>query len=361
MLKKLDATLSGMLDNGYLFNEKQKRDRSDIVFLLVTLLIIDLVDGIASALYFRRTEVLISVTALPLFVLGMLLIVGRIRKAENARLLAALCLIMNIWLQFILGAEFINYTTMLLYPIAVCYFLGNSYALKYLPLMFVNILICMGAWGSVIEESGNSDIYPQIFAGFICSCLLGFSIGYIHERSFSALVMFADKVSTNAHIDPLTRMLTRRAFGERFAQQLEEQALMGKPLFIIMCDIDHFKKVNDTYGHQMGDDVLKHVSGILSKYAVGRDVCFRWGGEEFLMFLHERSMQKAIDATQRIRVVLEHTPFLSVTAGVIRVTMSFGLHQYDPCLSMEKNISVADGYMYAAKHNGRNMVLYNEN
>jgi diguanylate cyclase (GGDEF)-like protein len=173
--------------------------------------------------------------------------------------------------------------------------------------------------------------------------------------------MFTDKVATSAHIDPLTRMLTRRAFAERYAKSLEEQGVLGKPLFIIMCDIDFFKRVNDTYGHQTGDDVLKHVSGILSKYAVGRDVCFRWGGEEFLMFLHERSMQKAIDAANRIRVVLEYTPFLSATAGVIKVTMSFGLHQYDRDLSMEKNISVADGYLYAAKHNGRNRVEHGSN
>lgn len=356
--ERIKKTLDGMLDSSYLFNEDRKRVRVNVKFLIVLLIISDLVNGIASMLAHGPSNSWFG-AVIPV-VLGALVFIGaeKTRSTIKTGTLVWAYILLNIWIQFIFYGALMNYQLLLIYPLAVCFFMGNSFGIKFLPVLFVNILICMWGWSKALElfSDGKPYIFFQFIVSFICSCVFAFAMEYIHSRNFTHLTSLTNQITDNSYTDPLTRLLTRRGFNERFSSQLEEQAVMGKSLFVIMCDIDHFKSVNDNYGHQTGDDVLKHVSGILSKYAVGKDLCFRWGGEEFLIFLHEKSLQKAIDATNRIRVVLEYTPFLSSTAGVIKVTMSFGLHQYDTTMSMDKNISVADGYLYAAKHNGRNRV-----
>ena len=359
MFEKINKMLEGMLDTAYLFNEDHKQIRVNVKLLMILLIAVDVVDGIVSLMAHGPANVWFGVIGSLGLGVAAFWITSKMRPPGRALPIIGLYILLNIWIQFIFYGPHINYLLFLIYPIVVCFFLSNSFGIKFIPILFINLLICTLSFRSSIHLFSNDNpyIYLQFIVSFICACVFAFSIEHIHSRIFKRLTSLTNQITDDSFADPLTRLLTRRAFNERFAVQLEEHAAAGKqPLFIIMCDIDHFKSVNDNYGHQVGDDVLKHVSGILSKYAVGKDLCFRWGGEEFLIFLHEKSLQKAIDATNRIRVVLEYTPFLSNISGVIKVTMSFGLHQYDNTMSMDKNISVADGYLYAAKHNGRNRV-----
>jgi diguanylate cyclase (GGDEF)-like protein len=221
-----------------------------------------------------------------------------------------------------------------------------------------HIALCLLIWRNSLIITADSERLTLFIIAYVCVCVFALIIQIVNDKMLSRITFLTRQTTDDSFTDTLTRMLTRRAFNERFAKSIEEEAQKGDNIFVIMCDIDHFKSVNDTYGHHIGDEVLKHVADILSKYAMGKDVCFRWGGEEFLIFLNEYTLNRAVDAANRIRVVLEFTHFTSSAAGTIKVTMSFGLHQYDKNLSMEKNIAVADSYLYTAKQNGRNRVEY---
>ena len=129
-----------------------------------------------------------------------------------------------------------------------------------------------------------------------------------------------------------------------------------KPFCFIFIDIDHFKDVNDTYGHACGDEVLKAVShtirGMLRKY----DVIARYGGEEFLTLLPETELGGAAIVAERFRKKIED---MTVEFGKlsIKVTITLGVAQFDPALGADKSIQLADKALYEGKESGRNRVV----
>ena len=135
------------------------------------------------------------------------------------------------------------------------------------------------------------------------------------------------------------------------AMQADENGLLS----IIICDIDYFKKVNDTYGHNGGDAVLKHVARILSEQTAPFDV-YRWGGEEFLILMGRENIEFAADRAEKIRRTIEESVCRFETQE-IKITMSFGCAEACPNLTMEENVKIADNRLYSAKETGRNKVV----
>ncbi len=129
-----------------------------------------------------------------------------------------------------------------------------------------------------------------------------------------------------------------------------------RPVSLFICDIDFFKKVNDTYGHNAGDAVLKHVSGLISGNSRVIDGVYRWGGEEFIVILPDTGLVSAAEMAERIRSVVMDS-VCEFEDLKIKVTMSFGVAQIDKNLSIEDNIKVADERLYRAKEGGRNRVI----
>ncbi len=134
----------------------------------------------------------------------------------------------------------------------------------------------------------------------------------------------------------------------------EDQRRLSLAAFI--CDIDFFKKINDTYGHNAGDEALRHVSSILSSSIRSCDGVYRWGGEEFIVLLSDASLEDAAAAAEKIRQTIMDS--VCVFEGTeIKMTMSFGCTELDLALSAEDNIKVADEKLYTAKQTGRNRVI----
>lgn len=355
----LSRLLTPILQIDYLYDTNETRQKTNMKIVVLVLAISSLINSIASTMASENWNGLVEVAVVA--ILGVLFYLGvrRLKNAGQSLGLVSLYLMINIWVQFFFSPDgTINSFLFLMYPVALCIFMGNSRGIKLTIFAIANLLICFLIWRESLLLVKSIELLIQFAVSFVCVSIFAVMTELILSRMLSRLTFLTRQITDDSFTDPLTRLLTRRAFNERFAKSIEEQALRGSGIYVIMCDIDHFKSVNDTYGHHIGDEVLKHVADILSKYAMGKDVCFRWGGEEFLIFLNEHSITRAIDAANRIRVVLEFTHFTSATAGTIKVTMSFGLHQYDKTMSMEKNISVADGYLYAAKQGGRNRVEY---
>ena len=125
---------------------------------------------------------------------------------------------------------------------------------------------------------------------------------------------------------------------------------------VIMCDIDFFKRVNDTYGHNAGDAVLVHISQLLSQAVKDCGEVVRWGGEEFVMILTGCTEQQAADVAENIRKQVAESVCM-FEGQELQVTMSFGVKQMEQNATPDENIENADGRLYNAKTSGRNRVV----
>jgi diguanylate cyclase (GGDEF)-like protein len=156
--------------------------------------------------------------------------------------------------------------------------------------------------------------------------------------------------------DPLTGLHNRRYFNERLLDEVERASRYAEHLSLVICDIDHFKKINDSYGHPAGDTVLCGVADTLRNNIRKNDIVSRYGGEEFAMLLLNTEKAQAAAIAEKIRRAFEEGSF-SLNGGDIRLTLSFGLSSFGVDSStFEGLISCADQALYSAKARGRNMV-----
>lgn len=155
--------------------------------------------------------------------------------------------------------------------------------------------------------------------------------------------------------DALTGMQNRRYFDDALREYLEEFKRIERPVGLMILDLDHFKKVNDTYGHDTGDEVLRAVAKCLKEMTRYHDVVARLGGEEFAVVAPNMDMEMLTRLAERIRKAVSVMP---VSAGNIRlkVTTSVGLAVWDRSETMEQFYRRADAQLYEAKRQGRNIV-----
>lgn len=155
--------------------------------------------------------------------------------------------------------------------------------------------------------------------------------------------------------DPLTELLNRRAMNLHLRHEFERFKRNQSPFSVLLCDIDHFKPVNDKYGHAAGDQVLISVAKILQDGVRGQDLVARWGGEEFLLLLPDTQLRGATEVAGRLRKNMEANLFV-VEDKEIRLTMSVGVCAYRLGKTLDDCINAADEALYRAKNLGRNRV-----
>jgi two-component system cell cycle response regulator len=164
-------------------------------------------------------------------------------------------------------------------------------------------------------------------------------------------------VEEQATTDGLTGLVNHRTFQERFAAMLGRAERHQFPVSMILTDIDHFKKINDSYGHPTGDDVLRRVAAILAASARKIDIVARYGGEEFAIVLESTDRIGARNLAERIRVEIEQQNFQSAK-GPFNATLSLGVASFpDDGTKKVDLIARADQSLYAAKHGGRNRTI----
>ncbi len=156
--------------------------------------------------------------------------------------------------------------------------------------------------------------------------------------------------------DGMTKLYLHRYFKQRLLDEIKRAARFKRNLALIMVDIDHFKLLNDNYGHQTGDEVLKHVASILRRAVRTHDLPVRYGGEEFALVLPETEMSGAVAVAERIRRSIEND-YLEVSGVVLKITASFGVSVFPDCADdMDSLIKAADVALYWSKEHGRNQV-----
>lgn len=188
------------------------------------------------------------------------------------------------------------------------------------------------------------------------------SIAEMHElaEAFNGMIVALkesrDKLIERANTDSLTGLYNHRCFQERLRSELKRAERYSRPFSVVMIDIDHFKTLNDTHGHPVGDNVLREVASILQSQ-VRKDIDFvaRYGGEEFALILPETDAENAMVCAEQLRKAVENHSFLGKNGETVPITISLGVAQY-PIHSSEREglIIAADLALYQSKSTGRN-------
>jgi diguanylate cyclase (GGDEF)-like protein len=174
----------------------------------------------------------------------------------------------------------------------------------------------------------------------------------VHLSKRLELEELARKLDFRATTDPLTGLFNRRKFNHELSLGISRAQRYGTPLSLVIFDVDHFKAINDTYGHQVGDKVLIDLSKLIAARLRKTDVFARWGGEEFIILVPEASASMALQLAENLRDSIRQ----SVSGDAETVTCSFGIAEFKDGDSADTFISRADEALYRAKINGRNRV-----
>jgi diguanylate cyclase (GGDEF)-like protein len=180
-----------------------------------------------------------------------------------------------------------------------------------------------------------------------------------HVQTALSTALKYDTIRREVATDPLTNLYNRRFFEKRAEEEIERSLRHQQPVTLLMLDVDHFKSVNDTYGHQTGDKVLQAVAGFLAGGVRKSDICGRYGGEEFVLLLPATPGRNAMFLADRLRTGLSEVMYTGLGLPSDRnVTVSGGLATCPrDGISLEELIARADEALYEAKRRGRNQIV----
>jgi diguanylate cyclase (GGDEF)-like protein/PAS domain S-box-containing protein len=176
------------------------------------------------------------------------------------------------------------------------------------------------------------------------------------HRSAEELKAAKSKFERQAHVDDLTELANRRMFISRLEEEIGRVQRGGLPLSLLLFDLDHFKRINDTYGHDVGDRVLTVIASVTRDFKRSADVAARLGGEEFALLLPDTDRAGAVRVAQRLRTTIAETRISDRRGLPIQVTASFGVATITRNGSVDAVLSTADKALYKAKNAGRNRV-----
>ena len=176
------------------------------------------------------------------------------------------------------------------------------------------------------------------------------------KSSYQKLNELKQEFERQASQDTLTHLLNRRGMRERIRYEVRRSQRNNQPITFILADLDHFKEINDQYGHDAGDTVLIQISQLLRDSVRQQDSIARWGGEEFLFLLPETNARQAMQLAEKIRTMIETHPLHS-DQSPLTTTMSFGIAEMLDLEDHQGTIAEADNRLYRAKSQGRNCVV----
>lgn len=227
--------------------------------------------------------------------------------------------------------------------------------------LYILLLTSHGSTGELVAglEAGADDFVrkPADEAELLARLNAGRRIVRLEQSLREA----NERVHLLSITDPLVGIFNRRYLAEELCREIERARRYGRPLSISLADLDHFKRINDVYGHHVGDEVLRHVASLATKsLRPASDWAARYGGEEFVLVLPETDRAAALAVSEKIRRLLESTPLMS-PAGTLQVTASFGTAELaasesGPREAAESLLRAADAALYASKRCGRNRV-----
>jgi diguanylate cyclase (GGDEF)-like protein len=194
-----------------------------------------------------------------------------------------------------------------------------------------------------------------IYSFLTVSCLFAF-YEYVRQSSFIRIQEMSQKFEKQAMRDPLSGLLNRRGMRVKLQDEFERSQRYNNELTVMMCDIDNFKRVNDQYGHDKGDEIIKSLGAVFKSGLRRQDSLARWGGEEYLFLLPETNGSQGMQLAEKLRTKIEKEQYTHEYKN-FSVTVSIGLHQIVVTDTINQAITKADTNLYKAKEQGRNRCI----
>ncbi len=202
----------------------------------------------------------------------------------------------------------------------------------------------------------STEFKLRLIYSFLTVTFLAALYEYSRQQSYNHALELSRKYQQLAHSDPLTKLSNRRDALGILKQEKARISRSQEPLSIILCDVDHFKKINDRYGHNAGDAVLIDLAKIFTSNIREQDCIARWGGEEFLFILPQTQAMNANTFAEKIQEKLQKHVVI-YDEHEIKVTVSMGIEQLNKDQNIDEVINSADKYLYQAKNAGRNRIF----
>jgi|CXWL01.1.fsa_nt_gi two-component system cell cycle response regulator len=218
--------------------------------------------------------------------------------------------------------------------------------------LVVRALPMRGAAGAIAVDPRDASLFAQASSELFESILGPLAVVLDNAR-------LGQRLAELSMLDGLTRLLNHRAIYERLTEELSRARRYGHALSVVLCDFDHFKRVNDNFGHIAGDAVLRAAAAVMRPCLRTPDVLGRYGGEEFVAVLPESDLVAGLAAAERLRRALQTHPIELPGGDRVEITASFGVaaaNELDASASPQALVSLADTRLYAAKAAGRNLV-----
>ena len=207
--------------------------------------------------------------------------------------------------------------------------------------------------GVILNKKKNGDIYYEKKTITPLKDDMSNLIGFVSTgKDVTSETMMHQELEKIAATDKLTGAFNRHKFEELFTLEVERSRRFDNPLSLVMIDIDHFKDVNDTYGHDVGDEVLRQLAKLVKEHIRNLDVFARWGGEEFLVLTPNTDLNKVRVLAEKLREAIETSDFPTVK----NITISAGVSVLEDNDSFDTLLKRADKALYNSKNNGRNQV-----
>lgn len=230
--------------------------------------------------------------------------------------------------------------------------------------IMVSLLVCLSIFSHLAinepEIKHNINFFLQTINAFfygLIFCYIAYLFCTKYSQAETKLRKINKSLAQTASQDSLTRLPNRRSMNEHLAALAYEYERSGKPFCIAIADVDFFKRINDSYGHDTGDYVLTTLSELFRSTMKGRGVAARWGGEEFLFCFEGINGRQAYIILESLRMQIEKKKFM-YKDHILNITVTFGLEEYSQIIGTEATISKADVKLYEGKASGRNKVVF---
>lgn len=222
--------------------------------------------------------------------------------------------------------------------------------------IIIVFLMLFSPYDELIGTVYSYDFRSRLIYSFLTVTLLFGFYEYSRQKSFQFIRNLSEKHEQQAMHDPLTGLPNRRGMWEHLEYEYNRSLRSKSNMSLLVCDIDHFKRVNDEHLHQGGDYVLQKLSELFTENLRKQDKVSRWGGEEFLILLPETDNEHAFVLAEKIRNIVKKTCF-NYNNKEISITISIGLTEVTEAFNIEHAINRADRYLFQAKENGRDQTM----
>ncbi|MCR5209372.1 MAG: GGDEF domain-containing protein [Lachnospiraceae bacterium] len=329
------------------------------------------IDAVKALLFLMANSVYMMFVYIMTCVLLMTLAHNRIKRGHHLSVI--MMVLLEISVMAVLTTIFVGWdtgfpnllfaciTASFYFPLVVKTEKRNILSLAFCILILLCYFVCYLLTSLLVPITPLSELWTTFFFVFntllSMALMVAFSFLFVWELMSKQRILQQqnDQLDELAHKDPLTHLLNRRSMNELIGNHMDNLKKTGRRFTIVLGDIDNFKSVNDTYGHEAGDMVLVAVSDIISRNVGPNDLVSRWGGEEILLLLSE-PLEAATLTTDRIRKRIDEN-IVSHEGQDIHVSMTFGAAESIPGFRIEHLIQQADDRLYFGKKHGKNQVV----